>query len=124
MQKMITKGRMSSLIGHNLWHSVCNEVLRLIVSTTSTSWSSVYPGPNPPKTRAYLEERQSKISSACSLYNLLDSVCTMVGMATMCSTRTRKVRRRSRGEEIISDDGLSVNSTRNETIHKVTQQHY
>ena len=58
------------------------------------------------------------------MYNLLDSVCTMVGMAAMCSTRTRKVRRGSRGEEIISVDGLSVNSIRKETIHKVTQQHY
>ena len=48
------------------------------------------------------------------MYNLLDSVCTMVGMAAMCSTRTKKVRRGSRGEEIISDDGLSVNSTRKE----------
>ena len=48
------------------------------------------------------------------MYNLLDSVCTIVGMAAMCWTRTRKVRRGSRGEEIISDDGLSVNSTRKE----------
>ena len=32
MQKIITKGRMSSLIGHNLWHSVCTEALRLIDS--------------------------------------------------------------------------------------------
>ena len=48
------------------------------------------------------------------MYNLLDSVCTIVGMAAMGSTRTRKVRRGGRGEEIISDDGLSVNSTRKE----------